>query len=146
VTPLPWKFCLLTLVSFAFANKASAAQWICLTEQSTGFYFDTALKLWKPTNFRSESKFVVKNSTLTGYKYDIKKVGQEFPIASCKDDFFASTFLHCSGIGGSFKFNKVTLRFQNVYEMGYFNPTPGLNNAKEGEDTPAIEIGKCSEF
>ena len=34
------------------------------------------------------------------------------------------------------------MRYQLYYPFGYING--GLDNSKEGEDSPSIEIGKCS--
>ncbi len=74
----------------------------------------------------------------------VRKIGQSFPIARCKDDFNKVGFLFCEG-WREFRINRTNGRFIAAFILGYFNV--GVDEiTDETSDTPSIEIGKCSPF
>lgn len=76
-------------------------------------------------------------------------MGNEFPDATCSQDFNEYGVLTCSNMY-EFRFNRNNLRFMAVYMIGYWtdnNPAiPGSSSFKfkEGDNDPAMQIGKCS--
>lgn len=142
----------LPAASIAQSNTVNAS-WLCVIDQSTGFAYSKNLRKWTTTNFSDRDKYLI--SPIPGnanYKYKITKLGEEavngvtIPQALCKDGFSNNTpFLHCSGIYGTFSFNKQMGRIIHSSTMGYFNVATGTNNiTDETSDTPFIEIGTCS--
>lgn len=129
---------------------ASAQTWLCMAEQSTGFVYDSQIKKWKKATFTTENeRYIIKLSQGNDWLYEVRQFGQDsgIPYAWCNKDFNEPGFLHCSGLGTSFVFNKSNNRFQTTYQGSYiaFNPnseTASLRN--DGGDTPAITIGTCS--
>jgi len=76
----------------------------------------------------------------------VKKIGQTLPTYTCLEDFSKQGQIYCRGFG-EFKFNRENGRFLRTYTLGYYNDTPGKPDSffgAEGENTPAVEIGKCS--
>ena len=60
-------------------------------------------------------------------------------MAKC-DEFTENGYLNCYGLE-TLKFNKKNLGFLLTYSVGYV--TAGIIGV-EGEDNPAMTIGKCS--
>lgn len=134
-------------MAFCLPANAYAASWLCVGDLATGFTFDKSTRRWRIANFNTnDSKYVVTESPSKESPYIVRGfgAGNEFPVAFCKDGFQSETFLRCKGIGVDFAFNAKTLRYSYSYNVGYINPTPGLNDMKEGDDTPMLEIGQCS--
>jgi hypothetical protein len=57
-----------------------------------------------------------------------------------------SAYLFCHGLGSEFRLNKNNMRFLNAYLIGYWSDgqTKGLLLGAEGDNTPSIEIGRCT--
>jgi len=72
-------------------------------------------------------------------------MGDDYPMAKCKDDFNEFGYLFCQGSEDTFKFNRKNGRFLSVYAFGYFNVLPEVNEITDKSSaTPSMEIGKCS--
>ncbi len=128
---------------------AGAESWLCITDKSNGFVYNTILKEWRDATFRVErNRYIIRKSDQGGNAFEVRKFGQPsgFPEAICKDGFEkgAGVFLHCNGFMGQFKFNRKTNRFLKTYLGGYWTYAPGVNDTREGDDTPSIDIGTCS--
>jgi len=125
-----------------------AEQYICVAEHVVGFGYDKFTKKWEGALFSQKGKYVIsecsdKEGYFSGCSYKVTKVGAGY-FCDCKG-FNVSGSLLCECIGGigEFKFNKKTGRYLYSYLFGYWND---LEDTKEGNNTPYIEIGICSPF
>ncbi len=137
----------LVTASLAFSNSASAAGWLCVTEQSTGFAYDSAKRDWREASFKPVGKFVVKESDSQEYVWEVRQLGDTSTLAAayCKNQINDLGVLICEGFGNTFRFNMKNLRFIHIYAIGYWTYNPDSPVFKdEGGDTPALSIGKCS--
>jgi hypothetical protein len=146
-----WRFrllkSLLTAVSLTVSPAANAESWLCIGDLATGFAFNKETRRWEITKFNTnDSRYIISSSQSKESPYLVRNFGSDssFPLAFCKDGFSADTFLRCRGLVTDFSFNVKTMRYSYSYNVGYINPTPGVNDMKEGDDTPLIEIGRCS--
>jgi hypothetical protein len=126
------------LLIFLFSTNAIAQTgYVCIADKAAGFSFDTYSKTWNNANFKvSDSKYVLSKS---GGSWQWKKMGESYP-SSC-GEFSEYGYLKCDNGFTQVSFNKKNLRYMKSYLVGYVN---GGIAGKEGEDTPNIEIGKCS--
>lgn len=133
--------CLLTSLSLAAAAHA-ADSYLCVAELTTGFTYDAGKKAWKSADFRSEKKLAITRARQKPYAWEAKEVGDSRPAATCERDFNEAGNLFCSGVF-DLRFNKRQLRFLYVYPIGYWSDDSSNPAYREGENTPALAIGKC---
>jgi hypothetical protein len=112
--------------------------YICVADSATGFAFNKTSKKWKSTFFTTENKYIISKSKKAKYQWSVKEVGESYIYSSCKNDFNSGGYIFCIGIGNTFTMNKNTFRFIMTYRLGYLD---GIDN---DDNTPHIEIGKCS--
>ncbi|OFA33289.1 hypothetical protein BAE46_00845 [Glaciecola punicea] len=138
----------ITILFLSISFAASAEQYLCISDASTGFYFNDKSNSWKQANFKvSDNKYLITTFKDESYKYQIQKMGSDSVLAYCEDEFSEPGFLFCEGILLDFKFNKVNGRFIKTYTAGYYNVLPKINEITDKDsDTPTMEIGKCSSF
>lgn len=111
--------------------------YVCIADKAVGFSFDAYSKSWNHANFKvSDSKFVLSKNNAN---WQWKKMGESYPI-SC-GEFNEYGYIRCDSGFTQVSFNKKNLRYMKSYLVGYVNA--GIAG-KEGEDTPLLEIGKCS--
>ncbi len=137
----------LIALSLTIPAAANAESWLCIGDLATGFTFNKVAKRWEIAKFNtSDSRYIISPSQAKDTPYIVRNFGSDsgLPLAFCKDGFISEAFLRCRGLGTDFAFNVKTLRYSYSYNVGYINPTPGLNDMKEGDDTPLMEIGRCS--
>jgi hypothetical protein len=128
-------------------SSALAESWLCIADQATGFSFNSVSKKWADARFDvADRRYLIVSEDDEKYPYMVKRFGKPDSLPMLCDAFAAETFLHCRGLAGNFRFNQKTLRYIHTYDVGYINPTPGLNDMTEGEDTPFMEIGRCSKI
>ena len=135
----------LVIIVFSVAAGAVADSYLCIADQATGFKFNKSTKTWKATNFNvSDGKYLVARSKDERYARAVTKVGDKRPIAYCDDDISGDDMnLGCNSPGlFRFRFSPKTMRFSMIYIAGYVGPF-GIGGL-EGDNTPFIEIGKCS--
>lgn len=133
----------LLIPGLLFSIEARASDtYLCLTEQTTGFSFDSARKTWKSADFGSAKKIAITRSKAKSYAWDAREVGDSQPGATCENDFNDAGNLFCSGVF-ELRFNRRQLRFLYVYPIGYWSDGDGKGSAREGENTPAMAIGTC---
>jgi hypothetical protein len=125
-------------------------RWLCTGQAATGFGYDQASHSWTRRNFKADGRFIVGalpiKSKAAAYQWVIAPEGKA-PIEGglCGSEFSADTFLHCSGFGGTFTFNRRSQRYIQYYQGGYAAYAPGVNNiTDESADTPFMEIGTCA--
>jgi hypothetical protein len=126
------------MVSFLLSFNVLAQQsYICIADSSTGFDFNKTTKKWYPKHFDvKDSKYVLSRKNNI---WEWKEIGQQVPMIKC-GEFDGNGYLYCSGIE-TLRFNKNNLRFLLIYNVGYV--TAGVIGV-DGEDSPAMTIGKCS--
>lgn len=131
------------LVGLFAATIANAADsYLCVAEMTTGFTYDANKKAWRSADFRSEKKLAITRSKNKPYAWEAKEVGDSRPAASCENDFNEAGNLFCTGVF-DLRFNRRQLRFLYAYPIGYWSDGAG---AREGENTPAMAIGRCREL
>lgn len=134
--------CLLTTIAFALDS------YICVSDMSTGFKYNTTLDKWEIANFIADkNQYIVSRSIDKNIVWEVKRIKDNSELALCKEDFDDYGFLYCE-LNDIFKMNKFTLRFININPSGYYNSSSKNNQGvvlyKDGSSTPYIEIGKCS--
>lgn len=133
---------------FAVANGISVASaaptsYLCALDEMTGFSYDKSLKQWHATNFRASKKFILSRSKQQKFAWEVTEVGSTLPGAACEKDFNESGNIFCTGLF-ELRFNRNQLRFLYFHAIGYWNDDNSSDLFKEGSNTPAIGIGKCS--
>lgn len=124
-------------------NVGATDSYLCVADLTTGFAFDSAKKQWGSAMFRSEKKLVVAKAKQKPYAWEVKEVGDNRPGATCEQDFNEAGNLFCSGVF-DLRFNSRKLRFLYVYPIGYWSDDEKGGMSREGANTPALAIGKCS--
>ena len=139
---------LIPVLCLSFISAASAEQFLCVVDHSTGFSFDKNTEQWKPTVFAGEDKYIISKPTdddgklKEKFQYVVREIGTPNPIAYCETGF-SGGYLFCEGMATKFSFNKENGRFLTAYMAGYYHDAlPG----QEGRNTPYMQIGKCSPF
>jgi hypothetical protein len=127
-------------------------RWLCTGQAATGFEYDQASHSWRPTKFKPDGRFIIAalpvKSKTASFQWVIAPEGKA-PIEGgfCGSEFAADTFLHCSGLGGTFTFNRRSQRYIHYSHGGYVSYAPGVNDiTDESADTPFIEIGTCTKL
>ncbi len=133
--------CLLACLSAMTAAQA-ADSYLCVAEMTTGFTYDATKKMWRSADFRSEKKIAITRAKSKSYQWEAKEVGDARPAAICEKDFNEAGNLFCTGVF-DLRFNRRQLRFLYAYPIGYWSDGVG---AREGENTPAMAIGRCREL
>ncbi len=147
----------LTIVS----NTSLADQYLCIAEESTGFFFNEKSNKWETSKFQTDHlKYVVSqvgpeevySFVPRKWSYKVVKHGENWPSFLCEEDFNKPGYLSCpnseaSNNQGDFHFNNKNLRFLIANPFGYFNVLPSINKiTDETSATPFMTIGKCSRF
>ena len=140
-----------SLVVFSVSTELSAqnprpGSYLCITDQVSGFAFDAQSSKWVATTFVANQRFILRRvrdddqDRYMNSKWTLSEFGQRSPMLFCRNDISNETHILSCDSYFLLMFNYDTLRFQLIYPIGYVNPAPN----HEGEDTPAIQIGKCS--
>ena len=124
---------------FFYCSLAFSEGYVCIGDKSTGFRYDKSSKSWITSTFNvSDSKYTL---TLSNGQWKWNKLGEKSSLPSDCGKFNEYGYLHCSPLLKKLTFNKKNLRYMLIYDVGYVN---GGLFGNEGEDTPNMEIGKCS--
>jgi len=147
------------ILTFVFNVGASAAEkYLCIASSSVGYSYNKAKDDWNIENFKIDDKYIVYKNNNDKYATWRVKLFDESHVATCKNDFSAIGKLYCSG-AYKFQMNKHNGRFILSYMHGYWDD--GLNDfikktdkselnpfydvvGEEGENTPFLQIGKCT--
>jgi len=147
------KLLFLKIVLFLTISGAAQAQeieaFLCIPNAATGFHYNEKNNEWETTSFNVDHKYLIIRAPLdylgpwAGSAWIVKKFGENDVFMGCENDFNEPGFLFCEGFVADISFNRFNLRYLYSYMVGYYNSaTP--TNAKEGRDTPVVEIGTCS--
>jgi hypothetical protein len=143
MTSIARPFMFLLFGMLASLNAHASDSYLCVTDLTTGFSFDSARSRWKSTDFRSEKKLVVSRAKQKAYAWEAREMGDSLPGAACEKDVNEAGNLFCSGVF-DIRINTRSLRFLYVYPIGYWSDDDKTAMSKEGANTPAMAIGKCS--
>ena len=130
---------LLMVSTSVFASES----YLCIADKITGFKFNKQSKNYEPADFNvRESKYILKNNDNT---WEWKDFGETFSIFTCSTSFSSQGALICEGFE-TVEFNKNNLRYIKTSTIGYIHVGSkiGKGVVKDGENTPFMEIGKCS--
>ena len=145
---------MVSLVIFVFLLPSAlyAESYLCITDLSTGFAFDKQRKTWTIERFNPKGKYILTASEKDPSKWEVREPGDKMPSAWCEGGFSVLGALRCDGFI-DFRMNKHNLRFVSTYLAGFWTDNiprniPGAEDAHfiEGDNTPYIQIGKCSLF
>jgi hypothetical protein len=148
-------------VPTGFCRAGEPDNWLCITDQAAGFSYDQGSHRWIAAIFKPENKKYVVRPTRpedmdyqhdfnNGFndsvpykpttKWSIAEIGDNFGF-SCSGDFNEKGFLLCTTGLWDVMFGKNTLRFQIYYKFGYIT---GSSERDDNNDTPSVEIGRCT--
>ena len=117
----------------------SQNSYLCIPDLATGFSYQKNIDKWNISTFDvAKNKYILTKSNTN--KWEWKIFGEKYTNVNCDDAFNEHGYLNCNGFE-QIQFNKKNLRFIKIYRLGYVNK--GIVGI-EGEDTPNMEIGKCS--
>ena len=128
---------LITLIFLLiFPCWAVANQYICITEDAAGFYYNEDLNKWKSTRITSDIKYLVSLKDM-----NVKQFGKEvFIFEECSEaTVYGIPIMMCLEDFGEFQMGVKTLKFLRT--IPYFNVA--MDNPA---GTPNMEIGTCSKF
>jgi hypothetical protein len=138
------------LALFAFTISTSLAyaeddKWLCIADAATGFKYNNGS--WPSANFFvKEDRYLVSKKPYGGdekdLRYAVTRFGDKSPEAYCdKDSPNSLSWIFCDRIGFIlFKININNLRYLKADLFGYAGGTD------QNENSPHIEIGKCSKL
>ena len=117
---------------------AQVDSYLCIADQSTGFAFDKSTEQWSAKNFNvSENKYIVRRIR-TEESVFLDWQG-EIPEIICRQRINVRSLTCDESNHADFFFSAKTMRYMKVSAFGYLVPFDQV-----GDDTPFIEIGKCS--
>lgn len=132
------------LSNFALSNDGHTDTWICISEDSTGFYFKDGK--WGRAVFNiSEDKFIIRPIKKSdgrryfndkAHPYGVFVLGENRPSKRCSAD---EDIVCKLGIGDLF-FSPKSGRFIRIYAEGYWD------GADNNDNTPNITRGRCSKI
>jgi hypothetical protein len=121
-------------------------QFLCLGDKATGFRWDG--RSWVTTDFTvGQDKFLVqevapKEYGFKVYNYVVKKFGSDEITHHCDrskmGDGKMGARILCGGLGYGMLIDVVSMRYQEVYGLGYIDGKDAPGN------TPSFTIGTCT--
>ena len=129
---------LFMVVSVLFAAEE---RYLCVAEKATGFRYNPEKKIWETANFSVENKkHLVRETETTFDKLEMITMGNIYRECYSIDGFDEQGYANfeCTEYV-EFKMHKKTGRYLLVYMTGYID-------GDSADNTPFIEIGKCSPF
>ena len=138
-----------TLTTSISATDVDLEKYLCVTDLSTGFFFDRGK--WRIADFDVRKTFIISKSDDERYVYGLSDFGSKHQALHCEEGFNKHGWLVCKG-WRNFRFNKRSLRFIHTSEYGYVIAGTGIKDEINDEitdeitDTPYMEIGTCSLF
>lgn len=130
---------------FAATNFALAEQFLCSPDAVGGVAFKPGQNQWVGTNFKTGPDLIISHPSADHFAYGhaeiiVTALGSNAPHIWCESGFSTKGVLHCDVGFYTFKFNKSTLRFIEIYKVGF------ISGEDNNDNTPAISIGKCAAF
>ena len=140
---LAWKRTGVAAFVLALAESALAEeQLICVGDKATGFKWTG--RSWAEASFHvSKDKFLVQEIApieMLGatYTFKVQKFGEKVPTIHCTRHGEPKNWrLICGGLGYGMMIDSKSMRFQEVYGLGYIDGEDAPGN------TPSLTIGTC---
>jgi len=135
---------IISLVALSiFAATVNADPWLCVAEESTGFYLENGR--WGRTHFDiSEIKYVLREMEKDDDYHTVEKpyglfaFGDSYqPRFTCESPNSLDNAMICDNFAGQFRFSIKTGRYLKTHLVGYWD---GYSI------TPHIERGRCSKI
>lgn len=133
--PLLYIFIFMILSSPAYAEN-----YLCVGEKATGFQYKDGSKDWIERSFNPDDPFIIQSLSNTTEIYSVKQTGHRYPIAFCASGFNENDVMDCSGQSIHILFDRENLRYQKYFYGSYVR----VYRNYPKDDTPSIEIGKCT--
>ena len=134
-------------IFFVMAAHVSAEDvtYLCVSEESTGFYYEN--KSWGRAHFNvSDDKYILRKIKEKEFGFEDKDnpygvfaLGGKDPEFRCFISEYSNDFICRLGLG-QFFFSPESGRFMKTYTAGYWD---GANN---NDNTPNITRGRCSKI
>ena len=138
----------LLLVPWVVAeDETRITAYLCIADMATGFVYENGR--WQRTNFDvSGNKYILRQpkksdpEPLSDSPWLWGRFGQKYLLGIC-DETDEYGDMECSEGGGAAELfiNLSSLRYQLYYQYGYVHSADFKDTR---DDTPLIEIGKCS--
>lgn len=127
------------------AGAAASEKYLCATSAVGGVAFDEQQQLWTGTRFKSEDKLIIsqppEDSVVFPHaKFIVTTLGSNSPHIGCESGFGSDDVLRCDSRYYMLNFNKLTLRFVEIYKAGF------ISGEDNNDNNPSVSIGECSPF
>lgn len=123
------------------AEPVISKTYLCIADSAVGFKRDPKTQKWGSTEFNVEKKrYIVKRA---GKDAHVTEFGSQESFFNCAN-FNEYGFTRCQGLGEIFSFNDSSLRYMDIYTIGYVTSLKSGDAKDVSSDTPYIEIGTCS--
>lgn len=135
---------LMTAFFLMLPLPAMAESFICMADLSTGFWWSG--REWQQATFTvKDDRYLVEElppQSSGRYNYAVKKVGADGILHNCTRDLLSdgrrTDRIVCGGQAMGFLMDVKTLRFQDLYGIGFVDGGDSTTN------TPSLTIGKCT--
>lgn len=137
---------LLVCMLLVFAAKSAySEQFLCSPDAVGGVAFHEPFGQWVGTKFKAGPDFIISqppsDHIANGQvEFIVTELGTDASHIWCETGFSDEGELLCEDAFYTLQFNKETLRFSEIYKIGFVS---GENN---NDNTPSISIGKCASF
>ena len=123
-------------------------KYICIAEQTTGFWWNATTKAWEQAKFKGGDKWLIEELVPTKvlsrtFNYQVKKFGQDVAQHLCERPLIGNervTRIMCGGLPYGLMMDTKTLRYQEFYSHGY------VDGGDSTANTPAVTIGTCTKL
>lgn len=135
------------LAAASFSTSALAEGWLCIADHAAGFKYNETSKDWEPTTFKTNKKYLIKESGSGEFKWHVTEFGSIMPVSFCAENRVGKGYIfNCEGIE-EFILNTKNGRFMSIYAIGYWtlDPNDPLLSG-EADNTPSMQIGTCSKL
>jgi len=127
----------IALTALLLTAQVQAENYICQVKAASGVAYTSGK--WEGIKVNSDDSYVVVAVEETSHRYEVKRIGDKHPIASCEKGFEENEFIDCNG-WQRFIFNRKTDRFMTSMMFGY------IDGIDEAGIFPTLEVGVCNSF
>jgi len=141
---------MLVLFFLLFPLNLSAFPYLCIIEDSIGYYKNEKTRKWENQNFREREKYLLTKSILSSNIAVLKKFGEKYAVAMCgeldgddvdteiiQNKFKNRGVLDCGGVVNA----KINVKTLEIIISSYGGYAYGV---EKNSDSPYLSIGTCS--